>query len=65
MLECIYEPLFSKSSHGGRPGRGCDTALIVLNERLMEDVNVAQRWKLIWGNFSLRYRMSSCLKSFG
>ena len=27
LLEAIYEPLFSDSSHGFRPGRGCHTAL--------------------------------------
>lgn len=27
ILEVIYEPIFSKHSHGFRPGRGCHTAL--------------------------------------
>lgn len=27
LLECIFEPTFSQTSHGYRPGRGCHTAL--------------------------------------
>jgi group II intron reverse transcriptase/maturase len=34
ILERIYEPIFLKNSHGFRPGRGCDTALVALNDRL-------------------------------
>ncbi len=34
ILERIYEPIFLKCSHGFRPGRGCDTALVALNDRL-------------------------------
>jgi group II intron reverse transcriptase/maturase len=31
ILEAIYEPTFSKNSHGFRPGRGCHTALKQVN----------------------------------
>lgn len=34
ILERIYEPLFLECSHGFRPRRGCDTALVALNEHL-------------------------------
>lgn len=35
ILESIYEPIFSDVSHGFRPGRGCETALVALNKALM------------------------------
>jgi group II intron reverse transcriptase/maturase len=31
ILEAIYEPIFSRNSHGFRPGRGCHTALKQVN----------------------------------
>lgn len=34
ILETIYEPLFLDCSHGFRPNRGCDTALVKLNQYL-------------------------------
>ena len=34
ILERIYEPLFLRDSHGFRPGKGSDSALIALNEHL-------------------------------
>lgn len=34
ILERIYEPNFLDCSHGFRPKRGCDTALVALNEHL-------------------------------
>lgn len=36
ILESIYEPLFSNDSHGFRPSRGCNTALVALNTSLMK-----------------------------
>jgi len=35
ILERIYEPLFLDCSHGFRPQRGCHTALIALDRKLM------------------------------
>jgi group II intron reverse transcriptase/maturase len=32
LLEAYYEPTFSKSSHGFRPGRGCHTALATIRK---------------------------------
>jgi RNA-directed DNA polymerase len=34
VLERVYEPLFLDCSHGFRPRRGCDTALVALNKFL-------------------------------
>lgn len=34
VLERIYEPIFSDRSHGFRPGRSCDTALVALGRPL-------------------------------
>ncbi|MEO5970597.1 MAG: reverse transcriptase domain-containing protein [Bdellovibrionia bacterium] len=34
ILERIYEPNFLECSHGFRPKRGCDTALVALDEHL-------------------------------
>jgi RNA-directed DNA polymerase len=34
VLESIYEPLFLKSSHGFRPGKGCHTAIKALMDHL-------------------------------
>lgn len=31
-LECYYEPIFRDSSHGFRPGRGCETALVTIKK---------------------------------
>lgn len=31
-LECYYEPIFRKSSHGFRPERGCETALVTIKK---------------------------------
>ena len=36
ILEAIYEPRFIDSSHGFRPGKGCDTALVDVNKNLMK-----------------------------
>ncbi|MBF0315844.1 MAG: hypothetical protein HQK52_20650 [Oligoflexia bacterium] len=36
IVEAIYEPLFIECSHGFRPARGCDTALIALRQHLMK-----------------------------
>lgn len=33
ILEAYYEPQFRDSSHGFRPGRGCDTALVNINHK--------------------------------
>lgn len=33
LLEAYYEPRFSDRSHGFRPGRGCQTALIQISQR--------------------------------
>lgn len=33
ILEAIFEPIFSRNSHGFRPGRGCHTALKQVNTR--------------------------------
>jgi group II intron reverse transcriptase/maturase len=33
ILEAYYEPKFSKSSHGFRPGRGCHTALKMVKQK--------------------------------
>jgi group II intron reverse transcriptase/maturase len=35
LLEVLYEPIFVDDSHGFRPGRGCDTALVDLRLDLM------------------------------
>jgi group II intron reverse transcriptase/maturase len=35
IVEGIFEPLFLNCSHGFRPTRGCDSALIALNKNLM------------------------------
>ena len=37
LLEAYYEPQFSASSHGFRPGRGCHTALTEVDEDLEGD----------------------------
>lgn len=34
IIENIYEPLFTNNSHGFRPERGCDTALVALDKAL-------------------------------
>lgn len=36
VIESIYEPLFTSDSHGFRPGRGCQTALVALDESIMK-----------------------------
>ena len=33
MLEAVYEPIFSESSHGFRPGRGCHDAIRALDRQ--------------------------------
>lgn len=37
ILEKIYEPLFLDVSHGFRPKRGCRTALVALDQHLMQE----------------------------
>jgi len=34
ILERIYEPIFLECSHGFRPGRGCESALVALDKNL-------------------------------
>jgi group II intron reverse transcriptase/maturase len=34
VIESIYEPIFTNDSHGFRPNRSCDTALVALNDAL-------------------------------
>ncbi len=34
IIASIYEPIFCNASHGFRPKRGCDTALVALNQAL-------------------------------
>ncbi len=36
IVEKIYEPIFLDCSHGFRPKRGCQTALVALNRHLMD-----------------------------
>lgn len=40
ILEAIYEPIFSKNSHGFRPGRSCHTAL----EAVKREMNGVRWW---------------------
>ena len=36
VLESIYEPIFREESHGFRPGKGCETALLALDKAIMK-----------------------------
>jgi len=52
ILEAYYEPQFSPSSHGFRPGRGCHTALR----------EITQRWKGV--KWFIEGDISQCFDSF-